>query len=142
VTDLQRKGESLGVPGTRCDGMDVLDTQAVLRETVEQVRAEHRPMLVEAITYRFRGHSMADPEEYRTREEVTHWRERDPIPAFAARLEREGVVDAEAFNVLEEEGVARVAAAVEFAEESPFPEAGSLYEDAYVLDRQVQGRYH
>jgi pyruvate dehydrogenase E1 component alpha subunit len=142
VTDLQRKGESLGVPGTRCDGMDVLDTQAVLREAVEQVRAERRPMLVEAITYRFRGHSMADPEEYRTREEVTHWRERDPIPAFAARLEREGVVDAEALNFLEEEGAARVAAAVEFAEESPFPAAESLYEDAYVLDRQAQGRYH
>ncbi len=142
VTDLQRKGESLGVPGTRCDGMDVLDTQAVLREAVERVRAERRPMLVEAITYRFRGHSMADPEEYRTREEVTHWRERDPIPAFAARLEREGVVDAEAFNFLEEEGAARVAAAVEFAEESPFPAALSLYEDAYVLDRQAQGRYH
>lgn len=142
VTDLQRKGESLGVPGTRCDGMDVLDTQAVLHEAVERVRSERRPMLVEAITYRFRGHSMADPEEYRTREEVTHWRERDPIPAFAARLQAEGTIDADALNVLEEEGSARVAAAVEFAEQSPFPKAGSLYEDAYVLDSQVTGRYH
>src|SRR6202789_2314001 len=56
VTDLRRKGESLGVPGVRCDGMDVLDTHAVLSEAVERVRVERRPVLVEAITYRFRGH--------------------------------------------------------------------------------------
>ena len=82
VTDLQRKGESLGVPGMRCDGMDVLDTHAVLCEAMRQVREERRPVLVEAVTYRFRGHSMADPEEYRSKEEVALWRERDPIPAF------------------------------------------------------------
>src|SRR6185312_8831260 len=70
VTDLQRKGESLGVPGVRCDGMDVLDTHAVVAEAVERVRSERRPVLIEAITYRFRGHSMADPEQYRSKEEV------------------------------------------------------------------------
>ncbi len=70
VTDLRRKGESLGVPGMRCDGMDVLDTHAVLAEAVRHVREERQPVLVEAITYRFRGHSMADPEQYRTKEEV------------------------------------------------------------------------
>ncbi len=68
VTDLRGKGESLGVPGMRCDGMDVLDTHAVVCEAVRRVREERRPVLVEAITYRFRGHSMADPEEYRTKE--------------------------------------------------------------------------
>ena len=94
VTDLQRKGESLGVPGMRCDGMDVLDTHAVLCEAIRQVREERRPVLVEAVTYRFRGHSMADPEQYRTKEEVASWRERDPIPAFADLLQREGIVDA------------------------------------------------
>ncbi len=70
VTDLQRKGESLGVPGMRCDGMDVLDTHAVISEALRRVREERRPVLVEAVTYRFRGHSMADPEEYRSKEEV------------------------------------------------------------------------
>ncbi len=142
VTDLQRKGESLGVPGTRCDGMDVVDTQAVVSEAVERVRADRQPMLVEAITYRFRGHSMADPEEYRTREEVTHWRERDPIPAFAARLEQESVVSDNERDILEEEVAAQIAAAVQFAEDSPFPDPKNLYEDAYVLDSQVKGRYH
>jgi pyruvate dehydrogenase E1 component alpha subunit len=142
VTDLRRKGESLGVPGTRCDGMDVLDTRAVVGEAVERVRSERRPMLVEAITYRFRGHSMADPEEYRSKEEVTHWRERDPIPAFGALLEREGAVDAAQRARIDEQAIARVDAAVAFAESSPFPEPGSLYDDAYVLDDQVKGRYH
>src|SRR3984957_2173442 len=93
VTDLQRKGESLGVPGMRCDGMDVLDTFAVLCDAVTRVREERRPLLVEAVTYRFRGHSMADPEQYRSKEEVAHWRERDPIPAFGDRLIAEGVID-------------------------------------------------
>src|SRR5690242_19251137 len=77
VTDLQRKGESLGVPGMRCDGMDVADTYAVMCEAIQRVRAERCPLLVEAVTYRFRGHSAADPEQYRTKEEVARWRERD-----------------------------------------------------------------
>ncbi len=142
VTDLQRKGESLGVPGTRCDGMDVADTFAVVSEAVEKVRTERCPMLVEAITYRFRGHSMADPEEYRTKEEVTLWRERDPLPVFGALLEAEGVVDAAARAQIDEQAVARIDAAVEFAEASPFPEPASLYDNVYVLDAQVKGRYH
>jgi pyruvate dehydrogenase E1 component alpha subunit len=142
VTDLQRKGESLGVPGTRCDGMDVLDTYAVVCEAVERVRTERCPMLVEAITYRFRGHSMADPEEYRTKEEVGEWRERDPLPVFGALLEAEGVVDGAARAQIEEQALARVDAAVEFADASPFPEPGSLYDNVYVLDDQVRGRYH
>jgi pyruvate dehydrogenase E1 component alpha subunit len=142
VTDLQRKGESLGVPGTRCDGMDVLDTHGVVAEAVERVREDRRPMLVEAVTYRFRGHSMADPEEYRTKEEVAHWRERDPIPAFGTLLEREGILDAEGRKGLDREAVARVDAAVEFAEASPFPPSESLYEDIYVLDQHARGSYH
>ncbi len=142
VTDLQRKGESLGVPGTRCDGMDVADTFAVVSEAVERVRSERCPMLVEAITYRFRGHSMADPEEYRTKEEVTLWRERDPLPVFGAQLEAEGFVDAAARAQIEEQAIARVDAAVEFADASPFPEPESLYDNVYVLDEQVKGRYH
>jgi pyruvate dehydrogenase E1 component alpha subunit len=141
VTDLQRKGESLGVPGLRCDGMDVLDTHAVLAEAVARVREERRPLLVEAVTYRFRGHSMADPESYRSREEVAHWRERDPLPAFGALLEREGVLDAAARAALDEQAVARVDAAVAFAEASPLPAPESLYDDVYVLGDQLRGWY-
>jgi pyruvate dehydrogenase E1 component alpha subunit len=141
VTDLQRKGESLGVPGMRCDGMDVLDTYAVLTEAVRRVREKRQPVLVEAITYRFRGHSMADPEQYRTKEEVAHWRERDPLPAFGELLVREGVLDESQRERIDERAVARVDAAVEFAEASPFPMPESLYDDVYVLDQEVRGWY-
>src|SRR5947208_8775542 len=121
VTDLQRKGESLGVPGMRCDGMDVLDTHGVVSESVERVREERRPLLVEAVTYRFRGHSMADPEQYRSREEVAQWRRRDPIPAFAGRLVAEGVIEEADRERIDGEAMERVDAAVVFAEASPLP---------------------
>jgi pyruvate dehydrogenase E1 component alpha subunit len=142
VTDLRRKGESLGVPGMGCDGMDVIDTHRVVAEAVRRVREERRPLLVEAVTYRFRGHSMADPEEYRTREEVEHWRERDPIPRFGEELRRADVIDAATGERIEREAGERVQAAVAFAEASPFPERESLHEDVYVIDKQVKGRYY
>jgi len=141
VTDLQRKGESLGVPGMRCDGMDVLDTYAVLCEAIARVRDERRPLLVEAVTYRFRGHSMADPEQYRSKEEVAQWRERDPIPAFAERLIAAGVIDDDERERIDAEAIAQVDAAVEFADASPFPPATSLYDDVYVLGGESSGWY-
>jgi pyruvate dehydrogenase E1 component alpha subunit len=141
VTDLQRKGESLGVPGLRCDGMDVLDTHRVVSEAVEQVRETRRPVLIEAITYRFRGHSMADPERYRSREEVAAWRERDPLPVFGGQLKEAGIVSDEQLAAIDSEAMATVDAAVEFAEASPFPEPASLYDDIYVLGDTARGWY-
>src|SRR5204862_408074 len=93
VTDLSTKAEGYGVPGMRCDGMDVLDVHAVVSEALEKARKEREPQLVEAVTYRYRGHSMADPEEYRTKEEVEEWRGRDPIATFSKRLQDEDVID-------------------------------------------------
>jgi pyruvate dehydrogenase E1 component alpha subunit len=141
VTDLQRKGESFGVPGLRCDGMDVVDTHAVVSEALRVAREERRPTLVEAVTYRFRGHSMADPEEYRTKEQVETWRRRDPIATFGERLVAEGVSGAEEREQLDRGAQARVDEAVTFADASPFPEPSSLYDDVYVLGDQVQGWY-
>src|SRR5690242_21901308 len=77
----------------RCDGMDVVETHGVMCEAITRAREERRPILVEALTYRFRGHSMADPEEYRTKEQVAEWRKRDPIVTFGDRLVAEGVID-------------------------------------------------
>ena len=141
VTDLQRKGESLGVPGVRCDGMDVTETYAVVCDALARVREERRPLLVEAVTYRFRGHSMADPEQYRSREEVERWRERDPLGVFARQLTREGVIDEQEHQRIDEQAIARVDAAVEFADNSPFPSPDSLYDDVYVLDGEVRSTY-
>jgi len=141
VTDLRLKGESFGVPGMRCDGMDVLDTYAVVSEALRIAREERRPTLVEAVTYRFRGHSMADPEEYRTKAQVEEWRQRDPIEMFTHRLEAEGVLAAGEAQQLDEQAVARVDAAVAFADASPNPAPESLYDNVYVLGDQVQGWY-
>src|SRR5437763_3087518 len=125
----------------RCDGMDVLDTYAAVCEAIRRVREERRPLLIEAVTYRFRGHSMADPEEYRSKEEVAQWRRRDPIPAFAGRLVAEGVIEEADRERIDGEAMERVDAAVVFAEASPLPTPESLYDDVYVLDREVRGWY-
>jgi pyruvate dehydrogenase E1 component alpha subunit len=141
VTDLQRKGEGFGVPGMRCDGMDVVETHAVVSEALHRAREERQPVLVEAVTYRFRGHSMADPEEYRTKEQVEEWRRRDPIAGFARRLAEEGTLDESEREELDRRVQAEVDAAVEFADESPFPPPEALYDEVYVLGDQVQGWY-
>ena len=141
VTDLVRKGESFGVPGLRCDGMDVLDTYAVCLEALETARTDRRPVLVEALTYRFRGHSMADPEEYRTKQQVAEWRLRDPIATFGDRLEAAGLLSADERAAIDAAAITRVDAAVAFAEASPEPDPESLYEDVYVLGDQVKGLY-
>jgi pyruvate dehydrogenase E1 component alpha subunit len=141
VTDLSRKSEGFGVPGSRCNGMDVLDVHATVSEGLRKAREERQPQLVEAVTYRYRGHSMADPEEYRTKEEVEEWRGRDPIVTFRARLAEEGVISEQDADKLDEEAVATVDKAVEFADQSPFPDLDSLYDDIYVYGEQVQGWY-
>jgi pyruvate dehydrogenase E1 component subunit alpha len=137
VTDLSIKSEGFGVPGTRCDGMDVLDVHSVVTEALRCAREERKPQLVEAVTYRYRGHSMADPEEYRTKEEVEEWRERDPIKAFSDRVVDEKVLSNEDIERFDEEAIAAVDEAVKFADESPFPDLDSLYDDIYVFDSDV-----
>jgi pyruvate dehydrogenase E1 component alpha subunit len=140
-TDLHRRGDGFGVPGMRCDGMDVVDTYETICRAIARVRDERRPLLVEAVTYRFRGHSMADPEEYRSKEQVAEWRRRDPIPGFAARLEREGLLREGDLDAIDRAVVERVDEAVAFADGSPFPPPESLYDHVYVLGDQVRGWY-
>src|SRR5829696_9217040 len=137
VTDLSLKSEGFGVPGTRCDGMDVLDVHSVVTEALRCAREQRRPQLVEAVTYRYRGHSMADPEEYRTKEEVEEWRQRDPIKAFADRLLDENVLTEEVVEKFDAEAISTVDEAVKFADQSPFPELDSLYDDVYVFSDEV-----
>jgi pyruvate dehydrogenase E1 component subunit alpha len=136
-TDLHRRGDGFGVPGMRCDGMDVVETYQVMREAIRRAREDHQPILVEAITYRFRGHSMADPEEYRTKEQVAEWRKRDPISAFADRLG----LDEEEAGRLDRAAIERVDGAVAFADGSKFPAPESLYDHIYVMGDQVKGWY-
>ncbi len=141
VTDLKRKGEGFGVPGVSCDGMDVVDTHAVVAEAVERARRDRQPILVEAVTYRFRGHSMADPEEYRTKEQVAEWRARDPLDRFAERLIAAGLLTEAEREQLDRQAIERIDQAVSFADHAPFPEPAALYDDVYVLGDQVRGWY-
>ena len=86
--ELHRKGEGFEIPGVRCDGMDVLDTYNAMPELLSSSEDARYSGASEAVTYRFRGHSMADPEQYRTKEQVEQWRERDPITVFRQAASR------------------------------------------------------
>ena len=141
VTDLHKRGEGFGVPGMRCDGMDVVDTHDTIAEAMRRAREDRQPMLVEAVTYRFRGHSMADPEEYRSKEQVAEWRKRDPLKVWGERLVAEGALSDEDREEIDRRAIERVDEAVTFADRSPFPEPESLYDDVYVLGEQVKGWY-
>ena len=141
VTDLSKKAEGFGVPGSRCDGMDVLEVEAGVGEALRKAREDREPQLVEAVTYRFRGHSMADPEQYRTKEEVEEWRRRDPIACFGRQIVEAGLLSEQDVENLDKEATEEVDEAVRFADASPLPELDSLYDDLYVLGEQVRGWY-
>jgi pyruvate dehydrogenase E1 component alpha subunit len=134
-TDLSKKAEGYGVPGRRVDGMDVIAVREGVAEGLRQAREERRPTLLEAFTYRYRGHSAADPEVYRQREEVEEWRRKDPIEAFARRCLEAGVLGERELQEVRDKAEQRVGAAVEAADSSPEPALDSLYENLYVLDQ-------
>jgi pyruvate dehydrogenase E1 component alpha subunit len=141
VTDLSRKAEGLGVPGVRVDGMDVLAVRETVSEHIRRAREDRQPTLVEAFTYRFRGHSAADPEVYRSKEEVEEWRKKDPITVFRDRLLADGVISEEEVGKMRERIEQRVVDAVAFADASPEPPLESLYDHLYVVGDQVPGWY-
>ena len=141
VTDLSSKAECLGVPGERVDGMDVLAVRECVAEHLRRAREDRQPTLVESLTYRFRGHSAADPEVYRTKEEVEEWRRRDPIVTYGERLKQEGLIDDGGIEELDRKAMEAVDRATEFADSSPEPALESLYDNVYVLGDQIQGWY-
>ena len=131
---IYRIVEPYGIPSKQVDGMDVLQMRSTMQEVVDYVRSGNGPYFVEALAYRFRGHSMSDPAEYRHKEEETLWRARDPIPSFRSYLtEQQGVVESK-LQSLDQEVQAVVDAAVAFAEKSPFPEAAELYRDVLATE--------
>ncbi|MDX6590366.1 MAG: pyruvate dehydrogenase component alpha subunit [Solirubrobacterales bacterium] len=131
-TDLSKKAEGYGIPGRRIDGMDVIAVRESVAEGIRLAREESRPTLLEAFTYRFRGHSAADPEVYRPREEVEEWREKDPIETFAHRCVEAGVLGEREVGQAREKADKVVEAAVEFADASPEPPLDTMYENLYA----------
>jgi pyruvate dehydrogenase E1 component alpha subunit len=136
-TDLSRKAEGYGVPGERIDGMDVLAVREAVAEHIRIAREDRRPTLVEAFTYRFRGHSAADPEVYRSKDEVEEWQTKDPIETFAKRLISEGALSEGDVEKVRGETEEAVAEAVRFADQSPEPPLESLYEHLYVVSETM-----
>ena len=136
-TDLSKKAEGYGIPGERIDGMDVLAVREAVAEGIRLAREERRPTIIEAFTYRYKGHSAADPEVYREREEVEEWQEKDPIETFARRCVEAGLLGEREVREVREKAEERVRAAVEFAEASPEPPLETLYENLYVLDSET-----
>jgi pyruvate dehydrogenase E1 component alpha subunit len=142
VTDLSKRAEGHGVPGRRIDGMDILAVREALTEQIRIAREERRPTLLEAFTYRFRGHSAADPEVYRTKDEVEEWRKKDPIVVFAQRLVEESVIAEGDLDEMRQRAEERVMAAVEFADASPEPALETLYDNLYVLGDEAIGGWY
>ncbi|MFZ5836141.1 MAG: pyruvate dehydrogenase (acetyl-transferring) E1 component subunit alpha [Pseudomonadota bacterium] len=130
MPDLHRRGESFAIPGRKVDGMDVLAVRDAAFDALEHCRSGKGPIILEMMTYRYRGHSMSDPAKYRTAEEVQKVRaEQDPIDRARARLLAEGLIDEAALKEIDREVKAIVAEAVEFAQASPEPDPAELYTD-------------
>jgi TPP-dependent pyruvate/acetoin dehydrogenase alpha subunit len=132
VIDLCPKAEAYGVAAESADGMDVLAVEVAARRTADAVRAGEGPRFVEARTYRFRAHSMADPELYRTKAEVEEWKQRDPIPAFAARLRAAGLLADADLAEIDRTVAAEIDAAVAAADAAPWEPVEDLTRDVYA----------
>jgi pyruvate dehydrogenase E1 component alpha subunit len=129
---LYRKGESFRIPGLQVDGMDVLAVRGAAQVALDWTRGGKGPIVIEFLTYRYRGHSMSDPAKYRTREEVQDVREhRDPIDHAAKALEKLGVKEDE-LKAIDKEIKDIVVQAAKFAEEAPEPDPSELYTDVLV----------
>jgi len=131
-TDIRLKAEAHGMPAEAVDGMDVLAVEAALRHTVEATRSAGGPRFLEARTYRFRAHSMADPELYRTKEEVEQWKRRDPIATFLTRLREQALLTDADLAAMAATVEGEIEAAVAFAEAAPWEPAEDLTKDVYT----------
>jgi pyruvate dehydrogenase E1 component alpha subunit len=130
--DITRKAEAYTVPSTAVDGMDVLAVEAAARRAADAVRGDGRPRLLELRTYRFRAHSMYDPDLYRTKEEIERWKQRDPLSLLRVRLEARGALPAGRLAELEREVEARIAAAVAEAEAGEPEPVERLLDDVHT----------
>jgi pyruvate dehydrogenase E1 component alpha subunit len=141
VLDIQQKAEGYGMKNAQVDGMDVMKVYDAACEAIEFVRTNSQPYLLEVITYRYRGHSMGDPERYRKAEEVKKWQETDPIGIFRKHLLEKKTISAKALDEIDAQVEDEVNKAVEFAESSPEPAPEELFTDIYVdvpEDREQQ----
>jgi pyruvate dehydrogenase E1 component subunit alpha len=135
--DLHLKAQSYAMASQVVDGMDVLAVRSAAQAAVMAVRAGSGPQFLELRTYRFRAHSMFDPELYREKTEVETWKRRDPITLFSAQLEQQGLLDAAQRQAMETRVAARVQAAVDYAEAGNWEPVGQLTRHVYAAEAQA-----
>ncbi len=133
VSEMRQKAEGYLIPNSCVDGMDVLKVNQAAQIAIETVRTNKTPYFLEVETYRFRGHSMGDPERYRTPDEVKRWQnEEDPIGIYHKYLLDNKITSAEELDGLEKSAEEEVQDAVQYAESSPEPEARDLFKYLYM----------
>lgn len=134
VKDLSVKAQAYGIPGLTVDGNDVIAVYRVAREAIQRARSGGGPTVIECKTYRWYGHSEIDPAKYRTPEEVEYWKSRDPIPHMEQYLAKHGMWSDEWKQKLQGEINADIDKAIEFAENSPYPEPEECLDHVYSFD--------
>ena len=132
VSEIRQKAEGYGIPNDRVDGMDLLTVREAAQKAMEYIRSGNGPYFLEIITYRYRGHSMGDPERYRESEEVQKWQENDPIGIYRKYLLEQKIATDEELIEIDAQANADVQAAIQFAESSPEPAPEALFEDVYA----------
>ncbi|MFN2196056.1 MAG: pyruvate dehydrogenase (acetyl-transferring) E1 component subunit alpha, partial [Anaerolineales bacterium] len=131
VSEIRQKAEGYGMRNAQVDGMDIMKVREAAQESLEYVRS-NGPMLLEILTYRFRGHSMGDPERYRDSGEIKKWQEEDPIGIYRKYLIENKISTAKKLDQIDEQAETDTEEAVQFAESSPEPELDELFTDVYV----------
>jgi pyruvate dehydrogenase E1 component alpha subunit len=132
VSEIRQKAEGYGIPNERVDGMHVLTVREAAEAALETVRSGAGPYFLEVMTYRFRGHSMGDPERYRQSDEVKKWQENDPIGIYRRHLIEQEIAAEEELDRIDDQVSEEVDEAVQFAESSPEPAPEALFEHVYV----------
>jgi pyruvate dehydrogenase E1 component alpha subunit len=132
VTDFSTMGISYDIPGSQVDGMDVLKVHAAVQEAVDRARNEHRPSFIEAVTYRYKGHSMSDPATYRTKEELEEYKNQDPILILKAEMLKAKQLTNKEFDEIDAQCKRISNESAQFAEEGPQPALETLYEDVLL----------
>ncbi len=132
VHEIYRKAEGYDMPSQRINGMDVIEVRNTAEKVIEDIRSGQGPFFLEVVTYRYRGHSMGDPERYRRKEEIAKWEKDDPIGIYQRYLIENQIASQEELDGLEEKVEKEVREAVEFAESSPEPRPEALFEHIYV----------
>ena len=133
ITSVAERGKAYGIPGVSVDGQDVLAVYEAAKEAVDRARRGEGPTLIEARTYRFRGHFEGDPQIYRPKEEVEWWiNNKDPIKLFEKYLLERNIATREELDAIWKRVTEEIEEAVKFAEESPYPSPEELYEDVFA----------